>query len=431
MPKNLLLTMEKMRNFAVLNEYTDMAHFEQHFQALFHFATIGMVLTNQKGEIVMINEFANTQFGYEKGELNGKGIEVLIPRDYSHKHRVNRENYMSQPQNRSMGAGLNLFGLRKDETKFPVEISLSSFEIDEEKFTIAFIIDVTQMRNNENTIRKQNEALGKLTDKLQKTNEELELRIADRTKMLQESLYELEKSRSQLENALKREKDLSDLKTRFVSTASHEFRTPLSTILSSTELIHQYAQKNDPTKIERHMHRIKSAVNNLTNILDDFLSVGKLEEGKVEPNFTHFDISDLTSEMVNEMLSVAKTGQKLVYSHEGNKRVFLDPKLTRNILYNMISNAIKYSHENSKITISSIRKDDCIRLIIRDEGMGISKEDLQHLYQRFFRGTNVTNIQGTGLGLHIVSQYIELMQGRISCESELNKGTTFTLIFPQ
>jgi signal transduction histidine kinase len=211
--------------------------------------------------------------------------------------------------------------------------------------------------------------------------------------------------------------------------ASHEFRTPLSTILSSASLVAKYTQTEEQDKRDKHIQRIRSAVSNLTDILNEFLSIGRIEEGKIQANFSTFNIKDQFYLVCNEMQSILKPGQRIRIRHEGKEMVNLDLSLLRNVIINLISNALKFSPENSFIDVETEVNEKHILISIRDYGIGISDEDKKHLFERFFRGKNVTNIQGTGLGLHIVSKYVELMNGHIRAESELEKGTKFIITF--
>jgi signal transduction histidine kinase len=237
----------------------------------------------------------------------------------------------------------------------------------------------------------------------------------------------LEKSKQDLEIALNKEKDLGELKSRFVSMASHEFRTPLTTIQSAASLIEKYQKSEEQDKRERHVQKIKAAVGNLTDILEEFLSVGKLEEGKVEANRSFFNIKELIKECIFDLKSLTKTNQNFDVKITGNAVVCLDKSLLRKIIINLCSNALKFSPESSTILLAIDNQIDTFILEVSDAGIGISIEDQKHLFDRFFRGTNVTNIQGTGLGLHIVARYAELLNGQVFVKSELNIGTTFTV----
>ena len=403
---------------------------KERFEVLFQNASLGILVANQEGNIIMANSFLVTLFGYDNlWELIGKKVEILIPNRF-HKHHVShREGYSHHPQKRPMGVGMDLFAIKKDGTEFPVEVSLGSFVNEEGQFVIAFISDITKRKEIEGVILAQKQELADINLQIEKFNEELEQKIQDRTQQLQETLDQLKTSRDELEQALSKEKELGDLKSRFVSMASHEFRTPLSTILSSASLVAKYTQSEEQDKRDKHIQRIKSAVNNLTDILNEFLSLGKMEDGKISANNAHFNVQDLIQSVCSEIKGVVKKGQEIVYKHTGNVIVHLDASLLKNIIINLLSNAIKFSPENGKITISSNVDDEGFALNVSDNGIGISADDQEHLFERFFRGKNVTNIQGTGLGLHIVSKYVELMDGQIDFESILEKGTTFKLYF--
>ena len=232
-----------------------------------------------------------------------------------------------------------------------------------------------------------------------------------------------------LVEALKKEKKLGELKSRFVSMASHEFRTPLSTILSSAFLVEKYTTEEQQPKREKHLDRIVSSVNNLTSILNEFLSVGKIEEGKIGLTLSEFNIKNLIETMIQDMNQSLKKGQQINYKHSGEEFVVLDISILKNILMNLISNAIKFSFEDSLIEITTFTDNSTIKVEVKDHGIGIPDQDKDHLMERFFRANNANTIQGTGLGLYIVSKYVERMNGKITYSSEENKGTTFNIIF--
>jgi len=397
------------------------------FEAVFNHATIGMIIADSEGKITQFNHFAETQFGYSEKEIIGESIELLLPKDLKEKHVHHRNQFLKAPSNRVMGVGRDLFARRRDNTVFPVEISLSHFTKDDESFVIAFIIDIS--------VRKRNEAeLAESTAKIKKINTELELKVDSRTKMLRETLAELEASKDDLHKALKKERELGDLKSRFVTLASHEFRTPLSTILSSASLIGKYTTEEQDTKRQKHVDRIKEAVGNMRDILEDFLSLGKLEEGQIDVNMVWLSNEELKEELsrvVNNMDQLRKPGQEIDLECSVIEDVKVDKKLMANILSNLLSNAMKFSPENSKIQLKCEKDERTFHFRVKDAGIGISVEDQQHLFERFFRAQNASNIQGTGLGLNIVSKYLELMGGKITCESEINEGTTFLIEIPQ
>lgn len=229
--------------------------------------------------------------------------------------------------------------------------------------------------------------------------------------------------------ALAREKELSELKSRFVSMVSHEFRTPLTTIQSSAELLEYY----DWTAEERQIQfgQIKDAVHQMTQLLEDVLLIGKIEAGKLEPKPVVFDLVALCQEVLQEMQYQSPTPDSIAFIVTGEPQmVFLDPKLMRQILSNLLSNAVKYSPTSDPIELQVIYAADCVTLRVRDEGIGIPAEALDHLFEPFFRASNAETIQGTGLGLAIVKKCVELQNGHIWVESQVNVGTTFTITLP-
>ena len=406
----------------------------EQFEALFNYATIGIVVTNDEGRIINFNKFAEKQFEFTKEEVLGKTVELLIPFPVHAKHHQYREDYYHKPEVRVMGHGRDLFAQKKDGSTFPVEVSLSHYTIGEHTFVIAFVVDITVRKKHEAVVLQQKQELEKGTIEIKNMNSELEQKISDRTKMLREALAELEKSKQELSEAFEAEKELSELKSRFVTMASHEFRTPLSTILTSAYLLDKYNDLNGDPKIEKHVQRIKVAVGGMKGILEDFLSLGKLEEGHVQTNIkmaTRSFIDSHFKNIIQELDALLKKGQQIVYTNSVVTIVCMDTNLVTNILINLISNAIKFSPENTIITVTSFVADNNFIITVEDSGIGISEDDQQHLFERFFRAKNAMNIQGTGLGLHIVSKYLELMNGRIEMRSKINVGSTVTIYIPQ
>jgi PAS domain S-box-containing protein len=401
---------------------------KEKFDALFQHASLGILIVDKDGQIILVNNFLVKQFGYsEANELIGKKVELLIPVKYHKHHTGYRENYTANPQKRPMGLGMDLFGIKKSGTEFNVEVSLSNYTSNDASFVIAFVNDITKRKQIEEEVRNQQKELEAVNLKIEKLNDELEQKVMLRTCQLEEAMKEVEESKDELAQALNKEKELSDLKSRFVSMASHQFRTPLSTILSSASLVAKYTLAEEQEKRDRHTQRIKSSVHNLTDILNEFLSIGKIEDGKIVTHYSVFNVKELLYNICSELQGIAKNTQQIIYKHNGNTEVNLDITLLRNIIINLLSNAIKFSPDDTVIEVSSDVNANDIIFQVSDHGMGISQEDQEHLFERFFRAKNATNIQGTGLGLHIVDKYVELMNGHIECKSELEKGTTFTV----
>ncbi len=263
--------------------------------ALFFYATEGILVTNEKGQIVRANPSAEKLFEYDKDELLGKKIELLIPARFAGKHLEHRDKYNQIPEARSMGIGLDLYGLKKDGMEFPVEISLSPYENNREKFVIAFIVDITERKKAETHLKNY--------------SADLEKQVKNRTLILEEAIDELEKTKKDLNDALEKERELNELKSRFVSMASHEFRTPLATILSSLSLVTKYGELNEKEKQDKHIQRIKSSIGNLTDILNEFLSISKLEEGKIENAPERFNLPEYISGIIAELQPITKDTQ--------------------------------------------------------------------------------------------------------------------------
>jgi PAS domain S-box-containing protein len=528
-----------------------------HLDAIFNYATIGILITDNTGKIIAVNPFVLDEFGFSKKDLIGKKIETLIPERFREKHTLYHKNYPTGPSSRFMGMGIDLTGGKKDGTEFPVEISLSNYSKNGKQFFISFINNISGRKKAQaqiDSLNKKLEAkvarrsreLKRTLNQLQISNETLDeaisfqkaildyagaliiattregiikffnpeasidtgyleaevinkkapvifhdkTEIAEKRKLLQaefgnyieddfdvlvekakrnihiEEQYTYirkdgysfpvsltitairdnnkeisgfmfiaidisvrKKTEEELKHSLEKEKELNELKSRFVTMASHEFRSPLSTVLSSAYLLEKYSSSDDQPRREKHLQRIYSSINMLTDILNDFLNVGKIEEGKIQSNSSLFNICELVNGITGEMENNLKKQQTIQYHHNGNPEVMLDKTLMKHIIVNLVSNASKFSHEAKIIEIKTINQGNAITLSVKDHGIGIAKEDQKHLMQRFFRGANAANIQGTGLGLHIVSKYTELMGGSIKCESKLDEGTEFILNF--
>jgi PAS domain S-box-containing protein len=234
-----------------------------------------------------------------------------------------------------------------------------------------------------------------------------------------------------LRKALEKERELGELKSRFVTMASHEFRTPLSTVLSSTFLLENYRGENFDNEKLIHTGRIKRAVNNLTMILNEFLSLEKLEEAQIPVAISRIDIQAFIRNVLFEMDLLKKDGQSINYHHSGERTsINLDNKLLWSVVTNLISNALKYSRENSQVEVKSEIKDDKLKLVVSDKGIGIPESEHKYIFERFYRAGNATNIEGTGLGLHIVQKYVQLMKGTITFKSKPEHGTDFIVELP-
>ena len=398
---------------------------ENAFRAIYEACEEGIVVVDLEGKIKMANHAAHLIFRFEKGTMEGRIIEDLLPATLRHTHKKDRAAYNKKPEPRRMGAGRELLALRQTGEEFPVEISLNVAMLNNEKHVVAYVIDISERKKIEEALKKSEEQLILYASQLEK-------RVKERTEELEIQVNETKRAEKEAKQALEREKELNELKSRFVSMASHEFRTPLSTILSSSSLIGKYnEQKGAQEKREKHISKIKSSINNLNGILDDFLSISKLEEGKIDVNMSSVNLVEVCEEVIEEISSIQKENQKIDFRVKGDSQdIKADPKIIKNIVINLTSNAIKYSEKDIKIVLD-FEQGDHISICIADQGMGIPAEDQKHLFERFFRAKNATNIQGTGLGLNIVKKYMEMLGGDIKFKSTLNVGSEFFVTFPK
>ncbi len=399
---------------------------------MFEHASIGIVISNPEGVIQRVNPAACHLFGYESSELIFQKIEILIPTSFRKRHVDHRERYGRDMNPRPMGLGMDLSALRKDGTVFPIEISLAAYKTGDRKEVVSFVSDITKRKKDEEALKALAE---ELENKVDKRTEELSQAIKELQQMNENMNREIEqrkKAEQEARRAFEKEKELGELKSRFVSMASHEFRTPLSGIMTSVSLIDRYNASGDSEKIAKHVQTVKMSVHSLTNILNDFLSLDKLEEGRIECRPTSFDLEDFARDLAQEMQLLAKKNQTILYENCGLKEVvFLDKEILRNVLINLLSNALKYSGEGSVVRFVTEIFHGRIAITVKDEGLGIPESEQKHLFERFFRARNATNVQGTGLGLNIVKRYLDLMNGTIEYDSRENEGTTFIVLLPR
>lgn len=409
----------------------DKIDYNEILQGMFMDATEGIIVSDSKGKLILSNPKALQMFGYTEDELYTLTVEDLIPMRFKHQHVGYRDNYYKSPSPRNMGAGRDLSAINKHGHEFPVEISLSYVKTKIDMLVVAFIIDISERKKKDDELRQANELLRQTSFQVSKLNQELEQKVQERTLELAEMIRKLTESKKEVDLALEKEKELNNLKSRFISTASHEFRTPLATIMSSVSLTGKYAESMDKEKMFKHIDRVKNSVNHLTDILNDFLSLDKLEEGVVVANPENIYLNALINELTDEMRGIAKAGQKFIYTGlQTNDQIYIDKRILKNIMLNLMSNAIKYSNENTLIEIKAKRDYDFLYIDIKDQGIGIPVKDQAHIFERFYRAHNSGNVQGTGLGLNIVRKYVEILNGEINFKSIPEKGTKFTLKFP-
>ena len=469
------------------------------YKNLFENAREGMLLTNSKGVIQLINKSFLEIFGYDTSdELINKPIEIVIPRKHKKQHTSYTEGYVKKPEIRKLGKGKLLYGERRDGSVFPAEVSLSYFKNSKDDLMVlAFVIDITDRKKQEDEIIELN---AKLEEKVENRTKELKnsyllfsqiarnfpkgtINVFDKSlnyifvegqelyklgvnsqqlvgsnyltrlppsiaKTIQPLLEEVFDGKSKtfeietngshyqinavplpeenneierilvvetniteekiaeekIKKALEKEKELNELKSRFVTMASHEFRTPLSAIYSSATLLSKYQTSEQQDKRDKHIVRIKTTVNSLTQILNDVLSLSKAEEGITKVEYKKVQVQEFCKEVSEEVQSIARRGQEIIYNHMGSNTIVCDPDLMKKITLNLLSNALKYSHDNGKVNIDTLVLNNELTIAVKDRGIGIPTAEQNKLFNRFFRARNVANIEGTGLGLNIVKK---------------------------
>jgi PAS domain S-box-containing protein len=394
------------------------------FNVLFEAVAEGVVIVDENQTIIITNTAAEKMFGYSKKELKHKPLGVLIPKNFHQNHDSHFDNYYQHSTQRQMGQNRDLFGAHKNGKQIPVEVGLNPFEFANKKYVMAMVIDIT--------IRKEAEL------KIINLNADLEQKIGFRTNELNKTVDNLKeeikkrnKAEAKLKKALKKEKELNELKTKFLSLVSHEFKTPLSGILNAAILIGKYTKAEMQPNREKHLSTIKNKVDYLNRILTEFLSIERLDSGKVNYKFSHFKLSKVVNEVIYNANLLLKIGQRIIYPKNIDEiDLYHDEKIIELIMSNLLHNAIKYSSENTIIDIEIKVKNNWLIIQIKDEGIGIPVEEQNHIFERYFRAENALTLQGTGIGLNIVKGHIDKFGGDISFISAKNLGTTFTIKLP-
>ena len=395
------------------------------FNILFEAVSEGVVVVNENQTIVATNSAAEEMFGYEKNEIVNQHLNILIPSKHHHVHGDHFNSfYASKASKRQMGKNRLLFGVKKNGNNFPVEVGLNPFKVQDKTYIMSIIIDITERKNSE--------------DKIIELNTQLENKVSARTIELHKTVTSLKseidkrvKAELELRNALKKEKELNELKTKFLSLVSHEFKTPLSGILNSAVLIGRYITAETQDKRDKHLQTIKNKVQYLDGILNDFLSVERLESGKVKYKFSNFKLSKVVNEVVYNANMMLKSGQHINYPKNiDDISIYNDEKILDLVLGNLLNNAIKYSPENTSIDFKIVANEGEFIFEIIDAGIGIPEKDQKHIFERYFRAENALTSQGTGIGLNIIKGHLESLNGTISFKSIENKGTTFKVKLP-
>ena len=398
---------------------------------LFEAIPEGIIIVDENQTIVAANYSAEKLFGYTNGELKNEHLNILIPLEYHKKHNIHFKKFIKMNNSRKLNHSLNLVGLKKNKNLFPVEIGLNPFTVRDKTFILALLLDITQRKETEKKIENLNI---ELEQKIVERTAQLNTTITQLTEVNQKFRKEIKKriqAEINLKAALKKEIELNDLKTKFLSLVSHEFKTPLSGILTSSMLLNKYNLTEEQKKRDKHISIINNKVHYLNNILNDFLSLERLDLNAIKYKFSSFNLSTIINEVVYNSNMLLKKGQKIIIPENIDEyNLTQDQKILELTLFNLINNAIKYSKENTIIQVEIFKKNDHIKFKITDEGIGIPENDQKFIFNRYFRAENVLNIQGTGIGLNIVKIHLENLGGSIHFKSKENLGSIFIVDLP-
>jgi len=372
------------------------------FKVCFDSMQVGIVVFNLKKEIVLVNTPLMKIFEYASSEMYNHNIEVL----FNNNGLINE--FIEGNNTGKFKSLLETFGIKKGGIEIPIEVSFGNIEFEEETYFKVLISDIT--------VRKEKEI------KKDILNYQLEEEVKLRT-------IELEEVIKKLKTSLNKEKDLNLLKTQFIALASHEFKTPLSAIITSAELIIKYADLNRIDKRNEHFLKVKSKIIFLNNMIDNLLTLENIESGNLIPSYSKFKFSNLVSDIINNTSPFLKKKQQIIFSNNIDDFINQDSKIVKIILTNLLFNAIKYSEKDVHIKIYA--DSTSIYISLKDEGIGIPKKEQQLIFKRFFRAKNAVYYPGTGIGLNIVKGYLEKLNGSISFESTENEGTVFYVTLPK
>ena len=376
---------------AAIRDVTQRRREDERFRALLESAPDAMVIVDHEGRIVLINRQVEHLFGYERDDLLGQPVEVLVPDRFRARHRGHRTGYFSGPVMRPMGADLDLFGLRSDDTEFPVEISLSPIVTDTGTLVAAAIRDVTER------------------------------------KLVEEHL----------QHALDREREVADqlrevdaLKDEFLSIVSHELRTPLASISGFSELLVEGSRTMDGAKVDLLVDRIFQNATEMGRMIEQLLDYSRLQAGKVKVEIGPLVVRELIATAV-EALRSTLDGRRLAVAVPPELQVMADQLAFARVITNLLTNAVKFSPEGSLIEIAAEARDGVVVVSVRDEGVGVPPEDIEQIFERFYQSPQSRGVKrGTGIGLSIARRYVELQGGRIWAEAR-SPGTAFFFTLPR
>ena len=390
---------------------------KRELQAILNSVQTGILVINVKtNEIITANQIAADFFKESQDSLVGRNSKELFGKSDDEQHNLDTKIMFSRNFESTI--------IRSDGDRVPVLRTISHIFLGSDKLRIESFIDITDRKRIEESLKQANELLEL---KVQERTEDLQLLIHK----LKIEVAERERAENEMRNMFEKEKELNELKTRFVSMVSHEFRTPLTIIRSSAQIIQKYKNKITLEKETDYLNRILSTVDMMTDILENVLFIGKSDSEKIKFNPTPINIVEYCINIINDMNMVNQSFDEIKFHNNAQKEIIIaDETLLRHILINILSNALKYNVNKKLINFTLNTSDESTEFVIKDQGIGIPIEDQDRIYEPFHRSGNVGTISGTGLGMSVVLRSVNLHAGTISLISQENKGTTFKVTFP-
>lgn len=374
------------------------------YKVCFDSMQIGILVFNQERKIVLANEPLANLFGVEERDLLQSKVDTFF------KHSEIFEKFIKNPQDKVFKSSIEIEEFHTNGNAIFLELNFGKMLYEGEMYFKALISNISLRKIKEVNITNLNVQL------------EEEVRIRNQ---------KLEEAVKQLKQTLNKEKELNSLKNKFITLASHEFKTPLSAILSSTELMAKYAHLQNENKLNEHLEKVKMMVNRLNTMLDDLLTLENIEDGHISTNFSYFNYSELINEITTATKPVLKKNQTLRIEKSNLKLIYHDFNILKIILTNLLYNAIKFSKENSEIFLKISSNTSNLLISVKDTGIGIPKTEQDLIFTRFFRAKNAVYFPGTGIGLNIIKGYITRFNGAITFSSIENKGSVFSVKLPK
>lgn len=393
---------------------------EERYRSIFDAYTAGLIILNSSFDIVMANPTACEIYGYTAEEMRKLSMQNLISEVSMKKHLIQASEILAQGKNIEFDSP----AIKKGGNIFVTHIMLTQFSYRDSKHILALISDITEKKLAEEELRKYKNHLEYLV--AERTQE-----LEDVNKLLEQEIRKQKESESVVKAALAKEKELNDLKSGFLSMASHEFRTPLTSILSSADLLARYGKGWEEEKNLYHIDKIRNSVNHMNVLLNDVLTINQTQNGKINPKFTRVNLKIFLEDLIADVKNLSFFNHNIQMNLVNlEDSIYTDPKLLRQCLENLVVNAVKYSAAGSDVIIDAQKNTKMLTIAVRDHGRGIPEEELTKVFEPFYRIKSSVNLPGSGLGLAIVKNAVTFLNGSIAAESSVGTGTVFTLTLP-